>query len=74
MKVGVALFGVRRLLSDVSLDVTLDGVEFSVLPSGAHAIDSDVMYIYPTLLYSVTNRNPAISRRGRIKAWQYFGE
>ncbi len=56
------------------LDITLDGVEFSVLPSGVHAIDSDVMYIHFVVSYSETNRIPAISRRERIKVLQYFGE
>lgn len=63
-----------RLLNYVSIDVTLDGVEFSVLPSGVHAIESDVMYTYLAVSYSGTNRNPAISRKELIKVLQYFDE
>lgn len=45
----------RHTIPDVPTDLNLEGVEFSVLPSGLHLVEQDTVYNFPLvhLLYYV---------------------
>ena len=51
-------FGPQLTLPCGFVDLNLDSVEFSALPSGLHLVDQDVMYVVAVLLMLFTLLTP----------------
>lgn len=51
-------------LKCIAVDLQLDGVEFSTLPSGLHLVDRDVVYVFPKRCHPLySQKSPSVTSR-----------